>query len=70
MIKTVRAKKVRSDCRDGSGHGDMIPGLDNAYVFDAHDDGEDVNFILHSAVGGDFSLMCHRNMPITIERRT
>ena len=67
MIKTVKAKKVRSDQNWGA--GDMIPGLDNAYVYLLDDDGDEVAMLLHDAQGGEARLTCHRDMLITVERR-
>ena len=65
--RTVKAKKVRSDCEDGV--GDSIPGLDSGYVYARTDTEDEVEFTLHDAQGDEFYLTCPRNMPITIKER-
>ena len=67
--KTVKAKKVRSDS-DNEGRGDQIPGLDNAYVYDAQlVDEYTVEFTLHDSEGGEMTLTCHPDTRITVDRR-
>lgn len=64
MIKTVKAKKVRE--------GDFLPGLDNAYVPWAPEDvdGYSVRILMHDADGEELTLECHRDMPVTVERKS
>jgi hypothetical protein len=63
--RTVKAKKVRA--------GDFLVGLDDGYVYETTDpypgdEGANVEIVFHDDGGGENTLVCWRELRITVSR--